>query len=142
MIAKQGWFKRRKYTGWGFSPATWQGWVYLTVLLLPFALISSIKIVTPAIIVTITAVWFLVLILAFIDIALSIKKDERETIHEAIADRNALWAMLAALIAGIGYEASKGIVEGVAKVDPVILIALASGLIVKALSNIYLDRKN
>jgi len=142
MIAKQGWFKRRKYTGWGFSPATWQGWVYLTVLLVPFALISSIKIVTPAIIVTITAVWFLVLILAFIDIALSIKKDERETIHEAIADRNALWAMLAALIAGIGYEASKGIVEGVAKVDPVILIALASGLIVKALSNIYLDRKN
>lgn len=142
MIAKQGWFKRRKYTGWGFSPATWQGWVYLIILLLPLVLISSIKIVTPAIIITITAIWLLVLILAFIDIALSIKKDERETIHEAIADRNALWAVLAALTAGIGYEASRGITEGAAKVDPVILIALASGLIVKALSNIYLDRKN
>lgn len=31
MIAQKEWFGRRKYTGWGVTPKTWQGWVYIAV---------------------------------------------------------------------------------------------------------------
>lgn len=33
MLGNPKWFKRRKYSGWGLTPATWQGWVYLGTLI-------------------------------------------------------------------------------------------------------------
>ncbi|MCL4406379.1 MAG: hypothetical protein M1586_02440 [Patescibacteria group bacterium] len=141
MIAKQGWFKRRKYTGWGVTPASWQGWVYVGLLILPIILLPLFK-ASAEFQMIFSGAWFLVLILGFIDMTASIKKDEREIIHEAIADRNSLWAMLAILAAGVAYQAAVGSVRGTAGIDPIILIALAAAVFAKAATNIYLDRKN
>lgn len=82
------------------------------------------------------------MLFAFIDIMISVKKDERETLHEAFAERNALWAILTVLVGGILYDVAKGIANNTVIVDPVILIALGAGVITKAVSNFYLDRKN
>lgn len=142
MIAQPGWFGRRKYTGWGFTPKTWQGWAYSIVLVLPLPVMAALHVSSRTQLVVV-CVWAVVLVAAMVDIKRSIVMDERETIHEAIAERNALWAILAVLAAGVAFEAARGIAtNGVVAVDPVILVALAAGLLAKAATNIYLDRKN
>ncbi len=141
MIAKEGWFVRRKYTGWGFTPKSWQGWVYVVVLISPFIAMAVLQVSAETQMV-LTGVWAIVMVAGFIDIMKSVKKDERELIHEAIAERNALWAILAVIIAGLAYQAASGIAKQAIEIDPVLLVALAVGLIVKASTNIYLDRKD
>ncbi len=141
MIGKHHWFKRRKYTGWGFSPATWQGWVYLLVLVAPILLITSDNSVSKIEIVFLV-VWGLIFAIDFIDIMVHLPKDERDRIHEAIAERNALWVIVIVLALGIGYQVSWGIGKNLVTVDPVIIIALVAGLIAKIISNIYLDKKD
>jgi uncharacterized membrane protein len=71
------------------------------------------------------------------------KKDERDMLHEAIAERNALWAIVSVLAAGIAYQAAQSaLTDGTAAVDPVIIIAIVAGLAVKALTNYRLDKKD
>ncbi len=139
MIAKAGWFVRRKYGGWGFWPKTWQAWVYLVVLLLPWAGIQYLK--DEALLAGLIA-WAVFLFAGFWDINASIHTDERERIHEAIAERNALWAIVLVLAVGVAYQAAASAMKGQMILDPVILAALIVGVLVKAASNIYLDRKD
>ncbi len=35
MLGKPEWFERRKYSGWGLTPKTWQGWAYIALMALP-----------------------------------------------------------------------------------------------------------
>lgn len=142
MIGKPEWFKRRKYGGWGLFPATWQGWVYILVFIaLTFGtqyipLDNTQRMVALVILA-------IVLIVDTISMMARIKKDERETLHEAIAERNALWAIILILTIGVAYEAAQSIViSNKIEVDPVIIIAVIGGLIVKALTNYLLDKKD
>ena len=32
MAADRPWFTRRKYTGWGWRPITWQGWLVTALI--------------------------------------------------------------------------------------------------------------
>jgi hypothetical protein len=142
MIGKPEWFKRRKYGGWGLFPSTWQGWVYLAVLLVPFAVFQSLPYWGQQTRIIITIAWAAFLLIDAGDIMIRMKRDEREKIHEAIAERNALWIILVVLIAGASYQI---IVSGLAQqvqVDWWIVIALFAGVIAKAISNIYLDKKD
>jgi hypothetical protein len=141
MFAKPGWFGRRKYTGWGLTPKTWQGWVYTLVLVLPFIVLAQISI-GESLKTGLMIAWGLFLIFELGDIMVRMKKDEREEIHEAVSERNALWVIIMVLTAGIGYQAATSIIESAWGVDPVILIALVAGLIAKAVSNYYLDKKD
>lgn len=140
MIAKSSWFSPRKYSGWGLTPNSWQGWLYLGVIALPLILINVLQLNSPG------WTWFLyiwggVFALDFIDLMIHVKRDERDVIHEAIAERNAMWFMVAALGAGIAYQVAVGIIHQTNQVDPVIIIALFGSLIVKAISNFYLKDK-
>ena len=45
-------------------------------------------------------------------------------------------------ITGVAFQAASGAVRGQVEIDPVIIIALAGGLVAKAVTNIYLERKN
>lgn len=141
MIGKPQWFRRRKYTGWGFTPATWQGWVYVAVLCFPFILISFFHSSNQAILIF-TIGWAGIFCVDFVDIVIHLSKDERDRIHEAIAERNALWIVITVLVVGIGYQSAVSVISGVIKVDPVIIIAIVAGIVVKLISNIYLDRKD
>lgn len=141
MIGKPEWFRRRKYTGWGFTPVTWQGWAYIAVVILPIVLLTSARAVGQ-IQMVLAIVWALIFCIDFIDIIIHLPKDERDRMHEAIAERNALWAIIAVLATGVGYQAAINAAHGVKYVDPVILIALFVGVLVKMISNIYLDKKD
>lgn len=141
MIGKPEWFRRRKYTGWGFSPVTWQGWAYVVVMIIPFMVLSYSETVTKMEIVFLI-VWAFVFTLDFIHIALHLPKDERDRMHEAIAERNALWVIILVLVVGVGYQAASGAVKGIWEVDPVILVAIFAGLLAKMISNLYLDKKD
>jgi len=142
MLGKPSWFMRRKYTGWGFTPKTWQGWVYILVMILPFIIITEIgKFGQAGTIFMI--VWAIIFIFDFIHILINLKMDERERIHEAIAERNALWIIITVLVIGLGYQTAVGVAaQNTFTADPVILAALVAGLLAKIISNIYLDRKN
>lgn len=141
MIGNPKWFKRRKYGGWGLFPITWQGWVYTIVLVgITFLLVSlpvenSLKI-------GIVAIWAIFMLFEIGTIMLKIK-DEREKIHEAIAERNALWAIILVIVVAIGYQTASGVVKNdFSQVDPFLIAAVVIGLVVKAISNFWLERKN
>ncbi|MFA5831065.1 MAG: hypothetical protein WC878_04530 [Candidatus Paceibacterota bacterium] len=141
MIGKKEWFKRRKYSGWGIVPATWQGWAYTAVMVSPLAALSFTQVneAVPALLI----VWFIIFGIDMVDIMIHLPKDERERQHEAIAERNALWVIVAILAVGIAFEAARNTAQNKdVLIDPVILIALFSALIAKAATNWYLDRHN
>ena len=142
MIGRPEWFTRRKYLGWGVMPKTWQGWAYIAAAVIPIFAIQYIGFWSEKTKMIATGIWAVILIADFFDIMIRMKKDEREKIHEAIAERNAMWAMIIVLTAGIGYEAASSAVKQALKVDPFIIAALFAALIVKAVSNVYLDKRD
>lgn len=141
MIAKPQWFKRRKYFGWGACPATWQGWLYLAVAIAIIAIIQVLPLNTELKL-GLTVLLAIILLIDIATIMPKLSKDERDKKHEAIAERNALWAMLLVLVIGVGYEISSNLVQNKVYVDPFVIAAIIIGLLVKAISNIYLDRKD
>lgn len=140
MIGKPEWFQRRKYSGWGFSPKTWQGYLYIAALIAVLFGLQLLPIGGNAKLV-IMIVFAGVFTLDTIDIMMRLKKDEREIVHEAIAERNVAWFMVMVIAVGIAYQASQSAVLGKNNVDPFLIIALGGGLLVKIATNIYLERK-
>jgi len=140
MFAKTEWFTTRKWGGWGLTPKTWQGWVYIILMVIPIAVIPYLPIAknwqTPLML-----GWTAVLVIDVMGIMYRIKKDERETMHEAIAERNAMWFMVTALGIGVAYQAGISAMAQINKIDPVIIIALLGSTLVKATSHWYLRDK-
>jgi len=135
MIAKASWFSQRKFGGWGLSPNCWQGWAYIALIALPIILIQYLNL--PGFTGTaLMLAWSLFFSIDFLMVFFHIKKDERDILHEALAERNAMWFMIMALIVGVAYQtASSGVV------DPVILVALIGAMIVKAITHFYLRNR-
>jgi len=143
MFGKPEWFTRRKYLGWGIQPKTWQGWVYIAVILIPIIGMQFIPQIDNNSRNAILIVWAVLLAIDIVDIMAHLKIDEREKMHEAIAERNALWAIVIVLAMGLSYRIAQSIMlTGKPQIDPVILSALFVGLGAKAATNIYLDRKD
>jgi hypothetical protein len=142
MIGKPEWFKRRKYGGWGLFPATWHGWAYVAIFVVAMFATQNIP-TSDAVRFTALAIIGAVLILDTIDIMAKIKKDERDILHEAIAERNAMWTIIFVLAGGVAYRVGESIVQsGEPSIDPIILIAIFAALAVKAITNYYLDKKD
>ena len=97
MIGNSKWFSPRKYSGWGLTPNCWQGWLYIFAFIIPIAIISNLNI-DPNFKNIFSIVIVAILIIDTLHMMSQIKKDERERLHEAIADRNALWFLLFGLI--------------------------------------------
>ena len=131
MIGNPKWFYIRKYTGWGLTPSCWQGWLYVIMFIIPIAIIDSISFDSHFKSVFIGA-WTVLLLIDVFHMMTQIKKDERERLHEAIADRNALWFMIFVLIIYAFIKQS---------LDPVFLVALLGAAAIKALTQIYLKDK-
>lgn len=142
MIGKPQWFKPRKYSGWGIFPKTWQGWAYMAAVILPMFVIQALPFWSEKTRLILLFVWAATVFIDVFDIMIRMPRDEREKIHEAIAERNALWFIVIILAVGVAYRAAAGVVMNKIDIDPVIIAALFGGLAVKAITNIYLDRKN
>lgn len=131
MIGNPKWFNRRKYTGWGLTPNCWQGWVYIICFIAPLAIINSIPI-DQNIKNILTIIFVGIVLIDVIHMMSQLQKDERERIHEAIADRNALWFIIFILLI---WAFAKQIV------DPIILIAIIGAMVVKAATHWWLRDK-
>lgn len=131
MIGKSKWFNLRKYSGWGLTPNCWQGWVYILAFIIPVAIISNLNI-DPNYKNIFSIVIVAVLIIDTLHMMSQIKNDEREKLHEAIADRNALWFLLFGIIV---WAFIKQIM------DPILIGILLGATAVKAITQIYLRDK-
>lgn len=140
MFANPKWFARRKWGGWGIYPRTKEGWLYIILLITPMVVLSlsSIPEQTKSLW---TLIWTVFVVIDAFSIMLRIKDDERETKIEAIAERNAGWAIVFVIGAGIVYQAFMTSMTGVNHLDPFLLTALLVGLIVKAASHYFLRKR-
>lgn len=140
MIAKVAWFNRRKYTGWGLTPRTWQGILYILTIVIVIFFISSLSI-NETIKMALTGAWVIFVLVDILWVMASIKLDEREQKIEAIAERNASWAMVGSTILSIVYITTIG--KNLKGIDivPVLIFPLIIGVIVKGVSNFVLDRQ-
>ncbi len=141
MLGKPHWFKRRKYGGWGLFPATWQGLAY-TLAVCAIAIAIQFLPLNEQTKMIVNILFAIVLVADVLDIMRRIPMDERERLHEAVAERNSLWVIITTLAAGIIFQAYMSSTSQSMQVDPVIIIALLAGVAAKAATNIYLDRKN
>lgn len=131
MIANPKWFNLRKYSGWGLTPNCWQGWAYIFAYIIPVVIINSLPI-TQDLKNIFSSVVMGVLVIDILHTMTKIHKDERERLHEAIADRNALWFLLFGLIAWAFYKQN---------FDPILVGILLGATAIKALTQIYLRDK-
>lgn len=131
MIGNSKWFSPRKYSGWGLTPNCWQGWVYIFAFIIPIAIISNLNI-DPNFKNIFSIIIVAILIIDTLHMMTQIKKDEREKLHEAIADRNALWFLLFGLIV---WAFIKQVM------DPFFIGILLGATAIKALTQIYLRDK-
>lgn len=124
-------------------PATWQGWAYILVFIVIVFGVQYIPGISQEISMVIIAILAVLLFTDTMYMMVKMKKDERETLHEAIAERNALWVMILVLAIGVAYQTARSVIlNNSAEIDPVIIIALVAALIAKAVTNYYLDKRN
>jgi hypothetical protein len=142
IIAKPEWFGRRKYTGWGVSIKTWQGAVYIAGMFLLLVVLQLIPNLSTENRLVISGVWVAFLIIDMVDVMWKLKKDERERLHEAIAERNAAWAMMFVLVVGLFIELAYNALQQKIYANPFIILALAAGIISKSVTNYKLEREN
>ena len=131
MIGNPKWFTLRKYTGWGLTPVTWQGWLYTALFVAPIAILESIS-VAQNFKTVFTTVWVIIFLADIFHIMIQLKKDERERLHEAISDRNALWFMMLVLIGWVLFKQD---------LNPIFFVTLIGAAVVKSATNFYLRDK-
>jgi len=142
IIAKPEWFTRRKYGGWGLGIKTWQGAVYIAAMFLALLALIQMAGESTEMKLAVTGIWMAFLLIDVFDVMWKLKKDERERIHEAIAERNAAWGMMIVLSLGIFIEVMYNGMNNRVYVNPFVVGALAVGVIIKSVTNYKLEREN
>jgi hypothetical protein len=142
VIGKPEWFERRKYSGWGLTPKTWQGWLYIIALMMPLAILTMFTFLTAEQQMVLALAWAAFMAIDVLDIMARLKKDEREEKHEALAERNAAWLMVAVLSCGLAFQAASSVASKTLAFDPFLALALFAGLAAKAFTNWKLSKEN
>ncbi|KYC53126.1 MAG: hypothetical protein AMQ22_00433 [Candidatus Methanofastidiosum methylothiophilum] len=142
IIAKPEWFTRRKYGGWGLGIKTWQGAVYMAAMFIALIVLLQLAGDSVETKLLVTGVWMVFLLIDVFDVMWKLKKDERERMHEAIAERNAAWGMMVVITLGIFIEIMYNVMNNSFYVNPFLVGALAVGVIIKSVSNYKLEREN
>jgi hypothetical protein len=141
LIAKPEWFSQRKYSGWGVTPRTWQGWVYTLAIIVSLVIFLSIPNLDSQVRTAGTVFWMAFVALDILPIMVTLKKDEREYRNEAIAERNAAWFMVLVLVIGIMYEFVISSMNNELSINGFMILALLGGAVVKGVSNYQMDKK-
>jgi hypothetical protein len=139
MIAKPEWFNRRKYSGWGLTPKTWQGFLYTLIIIGVYVFISRVFI-DDILKMVFVGIWTLFVLIDVLRLMSSIHLDEREQKIEAISERNASWTMVASIALSILFVMTMG--KDLKGIDlmPVLVFPVVFGMVIKGLSNYILDR--
>jgi|GEM_PF-596045 len=146
MIGKAHWFKHRTF-GWGLTPKTWQGWVYIAIAAFLLAGTFALGKTNPAMM-WLFAIIMVILIADVIVMMTQLPKftDERENYHQLIIERNCSFAAIAALLAIVIYQTyeNTGFMvsqTGVTPFDVSLLVVLGVMLVVKIGSTVYVKMK-
>lgn len=142
IIAKPEWFKKTKYRGWDADIKTWQGAVYVVAVIIVFLVLILNPYLNRTDRVILIGIWALFFLIDLVDVLWKLKKDERERIHEAIAERNAAWGMMVILSTGFFVELSYSAVQKNIYVDPFLLTALIVGIVVKIITEYKLEKED
>jgi len=87
-------------------------------------------------------IWAIVLTIEIGSIMVKVN-DERERLYEAIAERNALWAIILVIVIGTAYQFAESTFKNdFSSVDPFLIAVIVIRLVVKIISNLWLERKN
>lgn len=140
MIANPKWFEMRKF-GWGITPKTWQGWVYVIGMIMPIQVFLFLMPWPVTGRITASIIWIAIICIDALDSMIHIKKDEREHLHEALAERNAAWFMSFALVCGLLFQVQRSIATGTSMIDPILIITLIGGALAKLSTYIYIKNK-
>src|SRR5512138_2072551 len=140
MIAKVAWFEKRKYTGWGLSPKSWQGYVYIMLIAAVVGFIQAFPF-SDIVKMILSVGWVVFVLIDILQVMTSFKLDEREQKMEAIAERNASWTMVAATVLAIFYTMSFGKELKGQEFMPVLIFPIIAGVIAKGISNFVLDKR-
>lgn len=141
MFANPNWFRPRKYGGWGLMPVTVAGWLYVIAFVLVVSAISASPL-SYLVRQGLTALIVIVFMIDIIDIMIRGKKDERDVQHEAIAERNASWAMVTTIVVAVAYQTLKLTpLWPEIGFDAWLIIVLVIGAAVKGLTYIQLERR-
>ncbi len=141
MFTKATWFQKRKYGGWGITPRTWQGWVYIGIFVGLVMIIQSLPFLSEMVKNILVGILVVLFVADALRIMATLKKDELEEKNEATAERNASWAMVSVLAVGIIYQIFSNNLKSVLEVDPFLIGALVSGFLVKGISYFILEKK-
>jgi hypothetical protein len=141
LIAKPEWFNQRKYSGWGVTPRSWQGWAYTLAIIVLLVIFLSIPNLDAQVRTAGTVFWVAFVTLDILPIMVTLKKDEREYRNEAIAERNAAWFMVLVLVIGIMYEFAISGLNNELSINGFMILALLGGAFVKGVSNYIMDKK-
>ena len=144
MLGKPEWFTYRSL-GWGITPRTWQGWVYVLVFMSIVFFLVSLPV--PADIKN-TMIGIFVGLFALDAISvwarLGEHHDERQRLHQLIIERNCSVAAVVSIVAVMGFrsfEARGVLVPGVLPFDHLLAAVLGVMAITKLVSTIYLRFK-
>ena len=85
MIGKPEWFQRRKYSGWGIVPKTWQGYVYIAVMIIPLIFFHALPYWSATTKTIVTIILAVIFGIDVIDIMIRMKRDERERITRDVS---------------------------------------------------------
>jgi len=140
MIGKPEWFTYRTF-GWGIAPKTWQGWVYVAVLVLLAVFVSALPFGEA------TKMWLLgifigVFVLDALHIMMQLPKvhDERQNYHQLLVERNVSFGAIAALIGVAIYQTYMvGDPAFAASIpfDWSIMVVIIAMVVVKSASSLY-----
>lgn len=93
LLIQSKWFKRKNKSNYWILDIQWQGSIYILIMILLILLLGG-----GGLIITILLVIFLLFMTINYLIAYQKSLDERQQLHHAIAERNAFWGLLIALI--------------------------------------------
>ncbi len=141
MLTKAEWFRKRKYGGWGLTPCTWQGWVYVGIFVAIITSVQSFSFLNNSLKNAITIILTAFFIGDVLRIMATLKEDELEEKNEAIAERNASWAMVFVLATGIIYQVISNNFKSIFDIDPFLLGTLIAGFAAKGISYFILEKK-
>jgi hypothetical protein len=143
MIGKPEWFTYRKM-GWGITPKTWQGWVYIAAVTAVTFTIGKMPLFQAyRLPILLTFCGLVLLDVGAIMVAMGRFHDERDRWHQLVIERNCSFTAVAAITAVIIYQVWEHKQAGLTGIpfDPYLAGVLGLMAVVKLISTIYLRMK-
>lgn len=143
MFAKPEWFRFRTM-GWGISPCTWQGWLYVLCYMAALNGVRLLPLSRPMQLMLILVVVCLLLIdMVHVWLGLRSQRDERDLMHTLIIERNCAYTAVTMLVLCLLWQVFAHLRDPGREpaIDGALILTLVAMSLTKLVSTIYLRRR-